>query len=54
MRELGSGLDAVSVQEVQLGLAAGFKPRLSELSPPFGVSLKEIEEVARSGGSNQY
>ena len=48
MRELGSGLDTVSVQEVQLGLAAGFKPR-AIIYTPNGVSLKEIEEVAKMG-----
>ena len=48
MRELGSGLDTVSIQEVQLGLAAGFKPR-AIIYTPNGVSLKEIEEVAKMG-----
>ena len=48
MRELGSGLDTVSIQEVRLGLAAGFKPR-AIIYTPNGVSLKEIEEVAKMG-----
>ena len=48
MRELGSGLDTVSIQEVQLGLAAGFKPQ-AIIYTPNGVSLKEIEEVAKMG-----
>ena len=48
MRELGSGLDTVSIQEVQLGLAAGFKPR-AIIYTPNGVSLKEIEEVDKMG-----
>ena len=48
MRELGSGLDTVSIQEVQLGLAAGYKPR-AIIYTPNGVSLKEIEEVAKMG-----
>ncbi len=46
MRHLGSGLDAVSIQEVQLGLAAGFEPQ-SIIYTPNGVSLKEIEAVAK-------
>ena len=48
MRELGSGLDTVSIQEVRLGLAAGFKPQ-AIIYTPNGVSLKEIEEVAKMG-----
>ena len=48
MRQLGSGLDTVSIQEVQLGLAAGFEPQ-SIIYTPNGVSLKEIEEVAKMG-----
>ena len=40
MRELGSGLDTVSIQEVRLGLAAGFKPR-AIIYTPNGVSLKK-------------
>ena len=48
MRELGSGLDTVSIQEVKLGLAAGFKPR-AIIYTPNGVSLKEIEEVDKMG-----
>ena len=48
MRELGSGLDTVSIQEVRLGLEAGFKPR-AIIYTPNGVSLKEIEEVAKMG-----
>ena len=42
-RTLGSGLDAVSVQEVELGLKAGFKPQ-DILFTPNCVSLEEIEE----------
>lgn len=48
MRQLGSGLDMVSIQEVQLGLAAGFEPQ-SIIYTPNGVSLKEIEAVAKMG-----
>jgi len=48
MGQLGSGLDTVSIQEVQLGLAAGFEPK-AIIYTPNGVSLKEIEEVAKMG-----
>lgn len=48
MHHLGAGLDTVSIQEVQLGLAAGVAP--SEIIyTPNGVSLSEIEEVAQMG-----
>ncbi|WP_179346319.1 diaminopimelate decarboxylase [Winogradskyella ursingii] len=45
---LGSGLDTVSIQEVKLGLKAGFKPE-SIIYTPNGVSLEEIETVAKLG-----
>ncbi|WP_228850985.1 diaminopimelate decarboxylase [Aegicerativicinus sediminis] len=45
---LGSGLDTVSIQEVQLGLKAGFNPK-DIIFTPNGVSLKEIEEVSAMG-----
>ena len=45
---LGSGIDTVSIQEVQLGLAAGFKPD-QIIFTPNGVSLSEIEEAAKLG-----
>ncbi len=45
---LGSGLDTVSIQEVQLGLKAGFDPSRI-IYTPNGVSLKEIEEVSKLG-----
>ena len=48
MRQSGSGLDTVSIQEVQLGLEAGFEPQ-AIIYTPNGVSLKEIEEVAKMG-----
>ena len=48
MRKLGSGLDTVSIQEVKLGLAAGFDPQ-AIIYTPNGVSLKEIETVAKMG-----
>ncbi len=48
MNSLGSGLDTVSIQEVKLGIFAGFKPE-DIIFTPNGVSLKEIEEVAELG-----
>ena len=45
---IGSGLDTVSIQEVQLGLAAGFDPK-QIIFTPNGVSLKEIEDVSKMG-----
>ena len=45
---LGAGLDTVSIQEVQLGLKAGFDPS-TIIFTPNGVSLNEIEEVAKLG-----
>ncbi|MFS4456226.1 diaminopimelate decarboxylase [Maribacter sp. 2304DJ31-5] len=48
MNSLGSGLDTVSIQEVHLGLLAGFKPE-SIIFTPNGVSLEEIEEAAKLG-----
>ncbi len=45
---LGSGLDTVSIQEVQLGLLAGFKPE-DIIFTPNGVSLEEIEEASALG-----
>lgn len=48
MKSLGSGLDTVSIQEVQLGLLAGFKPN-DIIYTPNGVSLEEIEEASKLG-----
>jgi diaminopimelate decarboxylase len=47
-KSLGSGIDTVSIQEVQLGLAAGFSPE-QIIFTPNGVSLNEIEEAAKLG-----
>ena len=47
-KELGSGLDTVSFQEVQLSLATGIDPK-NIIFTPNGVSLHEIEEVAKLG-----
>jgi diaminopimelate decarboxylase len=48
LREMGSCLDAVSIQEVQLGLHAGYSPDQIFFTPN-GVSLEEIEEVSAMG-----
>ncbi|WP_044399193.1 diaminopimelate decarboxylase [Lacinutrix sp. Hel_I_90] len=48
MRTLGAGLDTVSIQEVKLGLTAGF-PAEKIIFTPNGVSLEEIETVAKLG-----
>ncbi|MFH4966131.1 diaminopimelate decarboxylase [Gaetbulibacter sp. M235] len=45
---LGSGIDTVSIQEVQLGLAVGFLPE-QIIFTPNGVSLNEIEEATKLG-----
>lgn len=45
---LSSGLDTVSVQEVQLGLIAGFDPK-DIIFTPNGVSLDEIEQAMDLG-----
>ena len=47
-RELGAGLDAVSIQEVRLGLKAGFDTR-DILYTPNCVSFAEIEEAVGLG-----
>lgn len=47
-RSLGAGLDAVSIQEVMLGLKAGFKPK-DIIYTPNCVSLEEIEEAVEAG-----
>jgi diaminopimelate decarboxylase len=48
LKEVGSGLDTVSIQEVELGLLAGFSPDRI-IYTPNGVSFEEIEEVAHLG-----
>jgi diaminopimelate decarboxylase len=47
-KQLGAGLDTVSLQEVELGLAAGVDPK-KIIFTPNGVSLEEIEKVAAKG-----
>ncbi len=46
--ELGAGLDAVSIQEVWLGLKAGFKPS-DIMYTPNCVSLDEIDMAVKEG-----
>ncbi len=48
LRSLGSGLDTVSIQEVQLGINSGFDPK-DIIFTPNGVSMEEIEKVAALG-----
>lgn len=48
LSQMNSGLDTVSIQEVQLGLMAGFAPH-DIIYTPNGVSIEEIEEVAAMG-----
>jgi diaminopimelate decarboxylase len=48
LKQMGSGLDTVSIQEVQLGLVAGYAPE-KIIYTPNGVSMEEIEEVAALG-----
>jgi diaminopimelate decarboxylase len=45
---IGSGLDAVSIEEVQLGLKAGFNPQ-DIMFTPNGVSIEEISEGVKLG-----
>lgn len=48
LKQLGAGLDCVSIQEIKIGIAAGYLP--SEiLYTPSGVSLAEIEEAMALG-----
>ena len=47
-KNLGAGLDTVSIQEVNLGLSVGVAPE-KIIYTPNGVSLEEIENVAKTG-----
>jgi diaminopimelate decarboxylase len=47
-KKLNSGIDTVSIQELQLGLEAGFSPE-DIIFTPNGVSLQEIEQAAKLG-----
>jgi diaminopimelate decarboxylase len=46
--QLGSGLDTVSIQEVQLGLKAGVDPK-KIIFTPNGISFQELEEAVTLG-----
>ena len=48
MKELGSGLDTVSLEEIQLGIKSGFNPK-DIIFTPNGVSLNELEEASTDG-----
>jgi len=47
-KNLGAGLDTVSIQEVNLALSVGVDPK-KIIYTPNGVSLEEIENVAKKG-----
>ena len=47
-KNLGAGLDTVSIQEVSLALSVGVAPE-KIIYTPNGVSLEEIENVAKKG-----
>ena len=48
LKDLGAGLDTVSIQEVRLGLAAGFAPR-DIMYTPNGVGIEELSDVTKMG-----
>ena len=48
MKKLGSGIDTVSIQEVKLGIKAGFDSNRIIFTPN-GVNISEIEEVSKLG-----
>ena len=48
LKKIGASLDTVSIQEVQLGIHAGFAPE-NIIYTPNGVSFEEIEEAAHLG-----
>lgn len=48
LQKLGSGLDTVSIQEVELGLRAGFHPKKIIFTPNC-VSIKEIKKAVDFG-----
>lgn len=48
IKTLGAGLDTVSLQEVQVGLKAGYEPQ-KIIFTPNGVSFEEIETVMNLG-----
>ena len=48
MRSLGAGLDTVSIEEVELGLLAGYTPQ-EIMFTPNGVSFEEIKQAVALG-----
>lgn len=48
LKNIGAGLDTVSVQEIELGLLAGFNPS-QIMYTPNGVNINEIEAAAAIG-----
>lgn len=48
MKKLGTGLDAVSLQEIQIGLKAGFTPQ-EIIFTPSGVSFDEVRKAVDLG-----
>ena len=48
LKNVGSGLDTVSIQEVHIGLKAGFDPK-EIIFTPNGISIREINEAADLG-----
>lgn len=48
LKSLGAGLDAVSIQEAQLGLQVGYEPK-EIMFTPSGVDFSEIEEAIALG-----
>lgn len=48
INKLGAGIDTVSVQEVLLGIKAGYVPE-KIIYTPNGVSIEEIKEVSKMG-----
>lgn len=48
LNKLGAGLDTVSIQEVELGLLAGFQPK-DIIYTPNGVSIDEIKQAVDVG-----
>lgn len=48
LKSLGSGIDTVSIQEVELGLKAGFDPQ-DIIYTPNGVSIDEIKKAVQYG-----
>ncbi|MCF6223847.1 MAG: diaminopimelate decarboxylase [Flavobacteriaceae bacterium] len=48
LKSLGSNIDCVSIQEIHLGLKAGFNPKQISFTPS-GVSLEEIESAVALG-----